>query len=155
MVNLYMARKLLRYLLQTKAHLIYQILSLWQTNILQLLDLNPNRMLSSKIQKKYQSIKLLERYRNLSNTFKSTENLADVNPEKVLGILHELDPGFKFFKSESFFGLTQQSDDFVSKCNFSIKYGVVESIFWVKDLIDMPVFSYFVERLESPLNAFP
>jgi hypothetical protein len=84
--------------------------------------------------------------------FKPTENLEDVNPEMVLEILHELDTGFKFYKSESFFGLTQQSDDFVSKCNLSIKYGIVESIFWVKDLKNENQFGGPLSRITKQIQ---
>jgi hypothetical protein len=82
----------------------------------------------------YDSIQLLERYKALSVAFQREKLFEEHNAEVVLGMLNGLGHDFSYNQKESFFGLKILEDEFEFRINISLKFGVVETIIWAKNL---------------------
>ncbi len=91
-------------------------------------------MLEEKILNKYSSIDLLARYKDLSERYSSKEVLEELDKEKILEDLKEVNCRFSFNAKEGFFGLSEQQGDYNFKFNVSLKYGMVEPIIWGKNI---------------------
>lgn len=92
-------------------------------------------MLSQRVLQKYESIQLLERYKALSDIFQSINSLEDYDTDKVLQMLQVIDENFSYYKTEGFFGLKSLENEMDFRINLSLKYGVVESVIWGKNLV--------------------
>lgn len=90
-------------------------------------------MISNEVNKIYSSIDLFNRYYLLSNNFNSEDSLEDYDSIEIGEIFYKENCDFRFNKKESFFGLTEEFENYTFKLNFSLKYGVVESIIWGKN----------------------
>ena len=110
-------------------------------------------MLSQEVQKKYESIRLFERYKSLSDAFQSENTFEKYDSDKVLQMLQEIEPSFSYDKKEGFFGLKTLEDDFDFRINLSLKYGVVESIIWGKNLITNEQFGGPISRTTKLIQA--
>lgn len=91
-------------------------------------------MLEEKILSKYSSIDLLARYKDLSNKFNSKEVLEELDKEKIIEYLKELNCRFSYSSKENFYGLGEQEGNYDFKFNVSLKYGMVEPIIWGKNV---------------------
>lgn len=110
-------------------------------------------MLSEKVQSKYDSIRLLERYKSLSELFQSENTFEKYDATLVLTMLHSLGYDFNYNENESFFGHKILEDGFDFRINFSLKYGVVETIIWAKNLNTNEQYGGPVSRIVKLIQA--
>ena len=92
-------------------------------------------MLSNKVLVKFNSIKLLERYENLSKSFQSEKTLENYDKGLVQKRMNDFGYNFSYNKKEDFFGITEKEGDIEFKINISLKFGIVEPIIWAKNII--------------------
>lgn len=91
-------------------------------------------MLSEEAVAKFNSINLLERFKAISEAFQTDTPLENYSIDKVLELFENLGYGFKYDKKESFFGLKSLEDGYDFRFNLVLKYGIVETIIWAKNI---------------------
>lgn len=91
-------------------------------------------MLSKDIKEKYDTIDLFERFKSLSNAYKTDFPLESYSKDKVLGLFENSSYEFKFDENEAFFTLKSLEDNYEFRFNMVLKYGIVETIFWAKNV---------------------
>lgn len=83
---------------------------------------------------KLNEINILKRYKELSEKYSKKKESITFDEDKFIVFLKYLEPNFNKNKKEKFYGLKEQMDHFEFRFNIDIKFGVVESIIWSKDL---------------------
>ena len=78
----------------------------------------------------FNSIDFLNRYRNLSTQYQKKDENFTLSNKELNKIVKIIDPRFKFHKNESFFGLTESNEAERFQLNVSLKYEMVEIIFF-------------------------
>jgi hypothetical protein len=110
-------------------------------------------MLSKEVLSKYESIRLFERYKSLSDTFQTENTFENYDNDLVLKMFSKIDPNFSYYKKEGFFGLNVLEGDFDFRINLSLKYGVVEPIIWGKNIKTKEQFGGPLSRVTKLIQA--
>ncbi|PCE64860.1 hypothetical protein [Sediminicola luteus] len=78
------------------------------------------------------NIDFLNRYKKLSNTYRDEDNCFDrYDNNKVIEVIESFGYETKYFKSEDFFMIKQQIQDYEFQFNLKFKYGACEFIWGV------------------------
>jgi hypothetical protein len=110
-------------------------------------------MLTEEVQSKYNSIRLLERYKSLSESFQGENPFEKYDTTLVLKMLHSLGYDFSYNEKESFFSYKILENGFDFRVNLSLKYGVVETIIWAKNLNTSEQYGGPVSRIVKLIQA--
>jgi hypothetical protein len=111
-------------------------------------------MLTKEALEKFNSINLLERFKQISESFQAENLFEDYSNEIIIERFKSLGYDFKYNKKEAFFGLQHEDGKYIFRFNLSLKFGIIETIMWAKNTVSGEEYGGVFSRLMKLIQKF-